>query len=116
VESALTSITTNLTPIDEGKRISIRLLLHPAEYVLNDSLVIRTLGSTQISVETLEEFPCQKKGNLHREDSVSTVLIDGTDIVQTSGVFPEAVSEEITEEKRLPYKSFRTISNLPSAY
>ncbi len=84
VESALTSITTNLTPIDEGKRISIRLLLHPAEYVLNDSLVIRTLGSTQISVETLEEFPCQKKGNLHREDSVSTVLIDGTDIVNSN--------------------------------
>lgn len=85
VESALASIsTTNLTPIDEGKRISIRLLLQPAEYVLNDSLVIRTLGSTQISVETLEEFPSKKKENLHREDSVNTVLIDGTAIVNAN--------------------------------
>lgn len=86
VESALAYITANLIPNDDGKRTSVRLLLHPAKYVLNDSLVIRSSGSTQITMETLEEFPCKKNENLQRGDSASTSLIKGSAITSNSNI------------------------------
>lgn len=70
VESALASVTaaasTNNQVNDNGgdggslqESKVVRILLRPAEYVLNDSLVIDTTGSiTQITIETLEDFSC----------------------------------------------------------
>jgi len=53
IESAWAAVTCE----DGDQRKTARILLHPAKYILSESLVVRASGSTQITIETIERSP-----------------------------------------------------------
>ena len=53
VESALAAVTSE----DGEQHKTVRILLHPAKYILRESLIVRASGSAQVTIESLDISP-----------------------------------------------------------